>query len=90
MILPIADITDGAIGIATVLLSGGFLLALRKLYTARAEKDSIIVGSAEDLATVARELAEGIAEDRDYWRKRAIECEREVRDLASDQKERQE
>lgn len=80
---------NGAVGLITVLLSGGFLYALIRLYKARAEKDSIIVGSAEDLATIAKGVAEAVyAElertrteldacraDRDDWRQRALRAE---------------
>lgn len=81
---------NAILGVITALLSGGLILAFVRAYLARAQKDSIIVGSAEDLAVIARGVAataadelERMRDDRDYWRTRTFDCEREIKRLGS-------
>lgn len=78
-------IADSSQTLSTILLllvgSGGIGAAVMAIVKLPRERNSAAVTEAQGTATTATALLKQVSEERDDWRERALQAERELRDL---------
>lgn len=79
----LATVQSAIVPVVSVILSGGFITALLAVYKARPERDSVVVTTTQNAATILKGLNEALYADLNRARRERDEAERRA-DLYED------